>query len=148
MRKTTARRLAVTGTAGLAALIGVVVQAGPAAAATGRSDACGTYACGSGTFTWGKKTLSGAMSVTFPCGKDLVAGQIRIIVTGTDGQQQYGSPHIVGKSGCGHYTVFNNLSWNQKADIKFFQVETSSTKGQGSSGFHKYLGNVVDNPLT
>ncbi|QNP72567.1 hypothetical protein IAG44_26165 [Streptomyces roseirectus] len=148
MRTTIARRLALTGAAGLLAGTGVLVQAGPASAATGRSDACGKYACGSGTFTWGKKTLKGAMSVKFPCGKGLVAGQIRVIVTGTDGRQQFGAPRIAGKSKCGKYTLFPNLSWKQKADIRFFQVEVASTKGQGPSGFHSYRGNVVDNPLT
>ncbi|WP_416975237.1 hypothetical protein [Streptomyces sp. 4F14] len=148
MHTSTTRRVATTAVAGLAALTGLLVQADPAAAATGRSDACGKYACGSGTFTWGKKTLNGAMSVNFPCGKGLVAGQIRVIVTGTDGRQQFGTPRIAGKSRCGKYTLFPNLSWKQKADIRFFQVEVASTKGQGPSGFHSYRGNVVDNPLT
>ncbi|MEU5089007.1 hypothetical protein [Streptomyces sp. NPDC021356] len=147
MSKAMARRLVATGVAGAAALAGVLVQAGPAAAAsTGRSDACGTYACGSGTFTWGKTTLHGSMSVKFPCGKGLKLGQVRVIVTGTDGVQQYGKPRITGK--CGSYVGFYNLSWSQKVKIRFFQVEVSSTKGQGSSGYHRYRGNVVDNPLT
>ncbi|MEU3464316.1 hypothetical protein ABZ721_30715 [Streptomyces sp. NPDC006733] len=137
------KRLLIVITAALAAFAFMITGANAATAvSTGRSDACNSYACGSGTFTsTDAYTLKGAMSVKLTCGKGQNLAAIKIIVEGVDGKQQSGAQHTIGK--CGQLTLFSNLTWHQASAIRWWRVLVNSTNGQGPSGYHETYGNLV-----
>ncbi|MWA08402.1 hypothetical protein [Streptomyces sp. BA2] len=126
----------------LAAGLIVGLSASPAAAATGRSDVCDTYLCGSGTFTWGTHKLKGAMSIKDnECNGKGVA--IAILVYHFDGIAERGALRWTPYNCHQGYYLWPNLEWNDSKKIKGFRVVG---KQEGEDYYH--AGSYVDNPLT
>ncbi|HLL36761.1 MAG TPA: hypothetical protein VK545_23410 [Streptomyces sp.] len=117
-------------------------SSGVGATATGRSDVCNTYLCGSGTFTWGTYSLSGSMSVKDnECNGRKVG--IRIVVYHFDGTAEMGTLRVFNGNCESPYQVWNGLSWSDSKKIQGFRVAGWQ---EGDDYYH--AGNYVDNPLT
>ncbi|MFD8377466.1 hypothetical protein ACFV2X_02600 [Streptomyces sp. NPDC059679] len=118
------------------------------AAATGRSDACGSRGCGSVTVTWGAKKLTQvSMSVRdTKCDGKQVGVQLQVL--GVSGQT-WGGPvhwnrydHACGKPADAWYNLHFEASWKIRAINAVVYVKN------GSHGPILYPGNSADNPYT
>ncbi|GGP89117.1 hypothetical protein [Streptomyces melanogenes] len=128
--------------AATAAVAAIAVGTSPAAAASGRSDSCNTYVCGSGTFTFGTKTLSGSLSARDnECNSKGV--YIGIVVYHFDDVADIGTMHKVSQDCHGGYDGWYGLNWSDRKTIRGFAVVT---KQEGNDYY--WTGNYVDNPLT
>lgn len=119
-----------------------------AAAATGRSDACGALACGSGTVTWGVYSLPNvSMSVrdTHCDGRQV---GIQLQVEGTGGEHWGGPVHWnPQQNACDKgYYAWHNLSF--EASWKIRSINVVVYVKNGSAGPTTYVGNRADNPST
>lgn len=119
-------------------LDGPLLLAAPAHAASvvpassGRSDACTSWGCGSGTWTWGKSALPAvSMSVNDTDCNGLGAG-IQLNVTFTTGARWAGPIHWSGYDCHQGYYLWNNLSYSgstpiQSARLVIWQKDTDGS---------------------
>jgi hypothetical protein len=137
---------------GAAAAIGLLtLAAAPAsadvhAAATGRSDACTSWGCGSATWTWGKSSLpSVSMSVNDTACNSLGVG-IQLNFTYTNGSRHAGPIHWSSYDCHQGYYPWHGLSYSGTTPIQSIRVVIWQEDTDGSpTGVG---GNFVDNPLT
>ena len=124
-------------------------EAPAAAAATGRSDACGAKGCGSATATWGEKKLPNiTMSVNDTACNGKTVG-IQLQVEGTHDEHWGGPVHWLPSGWTCHdgYKTFRNLHFEAPWKIRSFWVVVHAKNG-GSNSPTRYVGNQADNPYT
>lgn len=118
---------------------------GAASAATNRSDACGTNACGSATLSFQSAYKTSVnMSVKDPYCNGY-NGYIHLKVWHTDGTFTYTTKRYdtTGGNACdGLYTSYNGLSWTDSKRISRIEARVGDDSGWS------LVGNSVDNPYT
>jgi hypothetical protein len=146
------RRFAQAGVAAVAlSAVSLMTVAAPAhasvaPASTGRSDACTSWGCGSGTWTWGKTSLPDiSMSVNDTACNDLGVG-IQLNITYTTGARWAGPIHWSGYNCHEGYYPWYGLSYDGSTPIQSARVVIWQKSDSGAPT--GYGGNFVDNPYT